>query len=126
MGFDYFYGTSGCPTCQPPYGFIENEHFIEPPSFYQTDYPFTGRPGMTAPGWDHKAADPTFAQKAVAYIEQRATSDQPFFLYLAFHEPHEPVASPGELVEGYLAVAKTQKTTIFLANFIMIKNLVLF
>ena len=45
---------------------------------------------MTAPGWDHKEVDPTFARKAVSYIEQRAASDQPFFLYLVPDTPHEP------------------------------------
>ena len=34
IGFDYFYGNSGCPTCQPPYGFIENDTFVEVPSVY--------------------------------------------------------------------------------------------
>ena len=90
LGFDYFFGAAGCPTCQPPYGFIENDHFVEPPSFYQAEYSFTGRPGMTAPNWDHKEADPTFTQKAVAYIEQQAESEQPFFLYLVPDTPHEP------------------------------------
>ena len=42
--------------------------------------------------------------------------DQPFFLYLAFHEPHEPVASPGAIVEEYLDVAKTQKEATYFAN----------
>ncbi|MEO1981596.1 MAG: sulfatase-like hydrolase/transferase, partial [Fuerstiella sp.] len=28
-------------------------------------------------------------------------SEQPFFIYLPFHEPHEPVASPPELVDQY-------------------------
>lgn len=90
LGFDYFFGSAGCPTCQPPYGFIENEHFVEAPSHYESDYPYTGRPGMTAPGWDHKEADPTFTHKAVEYIEERAQSDEPFFLYLTSDSPHEP------------------------------------
>ena len=45
IGFDYFYGTSGCPTCQPPYGFIENDGFVEIPSEYRGVPDFTGRPG---------------------------------------------------------------------------------
>ena len=28
LGFDHFFGTSGCPTCQPPYGWIDGEHFL--------------------------------------------------------------------------------------------------
>ncbi|MBI1335731.1 MAG: sulfatase-like hydrolase/transferase [Phycisphaera sp.] len=90
LGFDYFFGTSGCSTAQPPYGFIENDRFIDPPSVYRDKFWYTGRPGMTSPSWDDKAPDPTFASKAVEYIEQSAKSDAPFFLYLATTSPHEP------------------------------------
>ena len=90
LGFDYFFGTSGCSTCQPPYGFIEGEGFPEPPSEYKEKPPFTGRPGMTSPSWRHKEADPAFAEKAVDWVRTRAESDEPFFLYLAASAPHEP------------------------------------
>lgn len=90
LGFDYFYGNSGCPTCQPPYGFIENNHFVEIPSSYHEVPEFTSRPGMMTPDWDHKDADPIIAQKAVEYIEKQADSEDPFFLYLTPSAPHEP------------------------------------
>ena len=90
LGFDYFYGNSGCSTCQPPYRLIENNHFIEIPSLYHDKPVFTSRPGMMAPSWDHKDADPIMAQKAVEYIEKQKNSDQPFFLYLSPSAPHEP------------------------------------
>jgi arylsulfatase A len=41
---------------------------------------------------------------------------QPFFLYLAFHEPHEPVASPAKLIKGYRDVAKNEKEATYFAN----------
>ena len=90
LGFDYFYGNAGCPTCQPPYGFIENDTFVESPSVYHEVPAFTSRPGMMVPGWEHKDADPIIAEKAVAYIESQADSDAPFFLYLNPSAPHEP------------------------------------
>ena len=90
IGFDYFYGTSGCPTCQPPYGFIENDAFVEIPNEYRGVPDFTGRPGMTAPSWQHKDADPMIAQKAVEYIEGQTDTEDPFFLYLTPSAPHEP------------------------------------
>ncbi len=90
LGFDYFYGTSGCPTCQPPYGFIENDRFVEIPSLYHDKAVFTSRRGMMAPSWEHKDADPIIAQKAVEYIEGQANTDRPFFLYLTPSAPHEP------------------------------------
>lgn len=90
LGFDYFYGTSGCPTCQPPYGFIENRHFVELPSVYHDKPVYTSRSGMMSPGWEHKDADPKITGKAIEYIEQQAGSDKPFFLYLSSDAPHEP------------------------------------
>ncbi len=42
--------------------------------------------------------------------------EQPFFMYLAFHEPHEPVASPAELVSKYGSVASTEKEATYFAN----------
>ncbi len=90
LGFDYFYGTSGCPTCQPPYGFIENDRFVITPTEYRETQPFAGRSGYHAPGWEHRDADPKIAAKAVEWIEGQADSDEPFFLYLASDAAHEP------------------------------------
>ena len=90
LGFDYFYGNSGCPTCQPPYGFIEDNRFVEIPSHYHEIPEFTSRPGMMTPDWEHKNADPIIAEKAVEYIETQADSEDPFFLYLTPSAPHEP------------------------------------
>ena len=90
LGFDYFFGTSGCSTAQPPYGFIENRHFIDPPREYVERAPRTGRKGMSSPGWEHRDVDPVFADKAVEFIESRASDPEPFFLYLTPSAPHEP------------------------------------
>ncbi len=40
----------------------------------------------------------------------------PFFLYVPFHEPHEPVASPKDLVDGYRDVARTDDEAQYFAN----------
>ena len=88
LGFDHFYGNSGCCTGQPPYGFIEGDRFVEIPSVYSQ--PGLGRPGMMAPSWDHKDVDPIICRKAVEYIESQANSDEPFFIYLNPSAPHEP------------------------------------
>ena len=57
--------------------------------------------------------------EAIGWMKDKGApgSDQaPFFLYLAFHEPHEPVASPPELVAGYQAVAKDGDEAQYFAN----------
>ena len=41
---------------------------------------------------------------------------QPFFAFLSFHEPHEPVASPADIVDTYKSVAKTIKQAEYYAN----------
>jgi arylsulfatase A-like enzyme len=43
-----------------------------------------------------------FAQWASAYIEERAGMDEPFFLYLAFNAPHDPVQPPDEWLQAVL------------------------
>lgn len=95
LGFDYFFGTSGSSTHQAPYGFIENDRFVVPPTIYFDPPEIRGKPGlpkpgMMAPGWDNKAVDPTFCKKAVEFIEQQSGADKPFFLYLASAAVHEP------------------------------------
>ncbi|RLS70261.1 MAG: arylsulfatase, partial [Planctomycetota bacterium] len=56
--------------------------------------------------------------EAVGWLEKQKTNhpDDPFFLYLPFHEPHEPVASPQELVALYRDVAFTEDQAQYFAN----------
>ena len=56
--------------------------------------------------------------EAIDWLEkqQKATPDQPFFIYVAYHEPHEPVASPDALVKKYLAVSKNRNQAEYFAN----------
>ena len=41
------------------------------------------------------------AAKAVEFIRRDATTEKPFFLYLAFNAPHYPLEAPFELVQKY-------------------------
>jgi arylsulfatase A-like enzyme len=40
-----------------------------------------------------------FTQWAIDYIKQRAKSDRPFFLYLAYNAPHTPIQPPKDWLE---------------------------
>ena len=40
-----------------------------------------------------------FTQWAVEYLQERAGSEQPFFLYLAYNAPHTPIQPPEEWLE---------------------------
>ena len=98
LGFDYAYYNAGCGTCAPPYGFIENRHFVD--NSFSMFNPGKEGPiqvgrfgqwgGMMSQNWITKDADLIIAEKACAYIEQRAHEDRPFFLYLTPNAPHEP------------------------------------
>lgn len=58
------------------------------------------------------------ADEAVDWLTKHTAEnkDQPFFLYMAFHEPHEPIASPEEIVKTYEGVAKNKKEATYYAN----------
>ncbi len=94
LGFDWFFGTSGCSTAQPPYGFIENDRFLRPEVSYYENPVYMARHGAMSPGWLHEEADTIFTEKAVSYIAShtREKPDTQFFLYLAASAPHEPCA----------------------------------
>jgi arylsulfatase A len=88
LGFDYAYWHAGCGTTAPPYGFIENEHFVSKSFSYQK-MPH-GDGGMVEAGWVTANADPILTDKACEFIKKSASADNPFFLYLAPNAPHEP------------------------------------
>ncbi len=58
------------------------------------------------------------AAEGITWLESHVAHrpDQPFFLYLPFHEPHEPVMSPPELVAGYSKVARNEDEAQYFAN----------
>ncbi len=56
--------------------------------------------------------------EAIGWIKslKKETPDKPFFLYLAFHEPHEPIASPESLVKEYREDASQEEEALYFAN----------
>ncbi|HEO71845.1 MAG TPA: hypothetical protein ENN80_11335, partial [Candidatus Hydrogenedentes bacterium] len=87
-GFDYYFGT--CVPNYPPYCFIENDRTVGIPSVPKPDAMF-GHPGPMLPGWTLESILPALTERAVAYIHERAQSDQPFFLYFSLTAPHTPI-----------------------------------
>ncbi len=57
------------------------------------------------PGWQDEEVDVTFAQKAVAWIEERAGEQRPFFLYLTPSAPHRPCMPP-DFIKGKSSVGQ--------------------
>lgn len=55
------------------------------------------------------------ADEAIGWLNKRK-ADQPFYLHVCFHEPHEPVASPKEMVDAYKDVAENEHQAQYFAN----------
>ena len=80
QGFDYSMGTENNaePSHHNPRNFIRNGKALGKVEGYSCQI---------------------VAQECMDWLNQK--SDDPFFLYVAFHEPHAKVASPPELIEKY-------------------------
>ena len=98
-GFDHWFGTqnNASPSHENPKNFVRN-----------------GKPVGPMEGFSCQLV----VDEAVTWLKQQQQKDpkQPFFMYVAFHEPHEPVASPKKLVDEYLPVAKTENEAQYFAN----------
>ena len=53
--------------------------------------------------------------EAIEWLEKQ-NKDNPFFLEVAFHEPHEPIASPEDLVQKYLQFTDIREEAEYFAN----------
>lgn len=98
-GFDYFFGTLGCSTSDPPYSFIENNNTVGIPSVKSSEE-FNKLPGFV-PGlmvkdFSLENVDTVFTSKAIEFIGDQMSkgSGKPFFLYLALSSPHNPFLPP--------------------------------
>lgn len=81
-----------------------------PSHFNPVNFFRNGRPAGELKGF---SAD-LIVEEAVRWMESVPRS-QPFFLYLAFHEPHEPIASAPDLLDLY-PQAKKRGEALYYAN----------
>jgi arylsulfatase A len=82
QGFSYSFGTEN--NSQPSH--------LNPVNFIRNGVPLGKLEGYSCQ---------IVADEAMAWLENVYDGNGPFFLYVAFHEPHARVASPPELVEKY-------------------------
>ncbi|MFN3189545.1 MAG: sulfatase-like hydrolase/transferase [Aureliella sp.] len=98
-GFDHWFGTqnNASPSHENPNNYVRN-----------------GNKVGELTGFSCQLA----SDEALNWIEKHNSenSDQPFFVYLAFHEPHEPVASPSTLVDIYREAASEEDEAQYFAN----------
>jgi arylsulfatase A len=98
-GFDHWMAThnNAAPSHKDPYNFVRNGEELGKIEGYSCQI---------------------VVDEGIQWLKKHnhKNPQQPFFLYLAFHEPHEPVASPPDIVQGYLDVAKNKKEATYFAN----------
>ncbi|MCL3782448.1 sulfatase [Prolixibacteraceae bacterium JC049] len=82
QGFDYSYGTENGarPSHHNPVNFVRN-----------------GQPLPKQDGYSCQL----LANEAISWWKNNYQKEHPFFMYVAFHEPHSKVAAPQNLVNNY-------------------------
>lgn len=98
-GFDTYFGVD-VPNW-PPYTFIEDDHTLGIPTEYLpaelVKHPIlASKHGPSVKGWSLEAILPALGDRASSYIEERAATDEPFFLYMPLTSPHSPLAVNNE------------------------------
>ena len=96
FGFDHWFATqnNAAPSHADPDNFVRN-----------------GTPAGPMKGFSCQIV----ASEAIEWLENLDQSS-PFFLFVAFHEPHEPVASPNAMVESYRPKSTTEDEAQYFAN----------
>ncbi|GGF18055.1 sulfatase family protein [Echinicola rosea] len=96
-GFDYAYGHVASLDI-PPYVYVENGKVTALPvdSTESTDKYGWWRKGATGADFDHEDVTPNFFRRSIKYVQDRAASDKPFFLYLPLPSPHSPILPTAE------------------------------
>jgi arylsulfatase A len=102
VGFDRYFGIAASLD-MVPYTFLENDRVTIQPTLDRTfplhpGYDPQCRVGPAAPGFEVEHVLPEFTRQAVRYIEDRARTGQPFFLYLPLASPHTPIAPNKEWI----------------------------
>ncbi|WP_372743973.1 sulfatase-like hydrolase/transferase [Lutibacter sp.] len=96
FGFDHWFAThnNAGPSHKNPKNFVRNRQEV---------------------GEIEGFSSQIIVSEAINWLEKHEDNN-PFFLEVAFHEPHEPIASPENLVKKYLPKAKNREEAEYFAN----------
>ncbi|WP_372797624.1 sulfatase [Pontiella sp.] len=98
-GFDHWFAThnNAAPSHENPVNFVRNGEEVGPLEGFSCQL---------------------VVDEALDWLDghRKEHPQQPFFMYVTFHEPHEPVASPPELVKAYAASARNEDEAQYFAN----------
>lgn len=99
-GFDYFFGIAASLDI-PPYLYIENDRITA--TKIDTIPAQSGkafwRKSPIGNDFEMEGVLPKFTEKAVAFIDEKSKSENPFFLYFPLPAPHTPIL-PTEPFKG--------------------------
>jgi arylsulfatase A len=99
LGFDHWFATqnNAAPTHKNPKNFVRNGAAVGPL---------------------HGFSCQLVIDEGIRWLEKQEQVDdnKPFFLMAAFHEPHEPVASPKGMTDAYLSSARSREEAEYFAN----------
>ena len=84
-GFEYYFATQYSANHLTPMGFYRNGKKLYQQHGYSCDI---------------------VTNDAIRWLKTEWDKNKPFFQYIAFHEVHEPIASPPDLLEEYCASGK--------------------
>jgi len=96
FGFDYWMAThnNAAPTHKNPTNFVRNREKV---------------------GEIEGFSSQIIVSEAINWLDNKK-DNKPFFLEVTFHEPHEPIASPEDLVQKYLPKAENREQAEYFAN----------
>lgn len=96
FGFDHWFAThnNAAPSHENPRNFVRN-----------------GEEVGTIEGFSCQIV----VDEAITWLDKKE-SDSPFFIEIAFHEPHVPIASPPALVQKHLGHTRNENEAQFFAN----------
>ncbi|MEP1487538.1 MAG: sulfatase-like hydrolase/transferase [Algibacter sp.] len=96
FGFDHWFAThnNASPSHENPKNFIRNGEKV---------------------GEIKGFSSQIIVNEAIEWLNKKENNN-PFYLQVTFHEPHEPIASPKDLVEKYLPLAKNKEEAEYFAN----------
>jgi arylsulfatase A len=98
-GFDYSFGFSGSLDMDP-YVYVENDKATMIPSKTTVSVDEKGfwRKGLTSNDFNHSNLLQDLTDKALNYINKKAKSNSPFFLYFPLPAPHTPILPTTEFL----------------------------
>ncbi|KXX71184.1 arylsulfatase [Flammeovirga sp. SJP92] len=96
FGFDHWFAThnNASPSHQNPSNFVRNGNKVGELEGFSCQI---------------------VVDEAIGWLNTKPTN-QPFYLQITFHEPHEPIASPQQLIDKYLPLSENEAQAKYFAN----------